>query len=303
MGWTAPRDWTVGEIVTEAMMDTHIKNNLRYLKGLDGVPTIESGLTIDNTDGDERLLLPLLTTAECVTVLNAEGEVAFDEQTHQMKEYDGTAVRVIISEADVDDTPVNGATTVPVSSNWAYDHLGLLTTAGDIIYATGAGTWVRLGIGTAGQRLRVNAGATAPEWGVTGQTQEIFARALYPIAELSDAGIIINVNGESGTGVIRVPLDYTTLTSVKAILFPTTTGTIDWTVNTSFGADGETYNLHTDSATADGLAVTNITWKEVDISAAFTGIAAGDNIKINFIVDVLTDTESIGLLGFNFKYS
>jgi hypothetical protein len=28
----------------------------------------------------------------------------------------------ILKEADVDDTPVNGATTVPVSSNWAFDH-------------------------------------------------------------------------------------------------------------------------------------------------------------------------------------
>jgi len=164
MGWTAPRDWTVGETVTEDMMDTHVKNNLRYLKGLDGVPTIESGLTIDNTDGDERLLLPLLTTAQCGTVLNAEGEVAFDSQTHQMKEWDGTAVRALISEADVDDTPVNGATTVPVSSNWAYDFQQTLTTAGDIAYATAAGTWTRLGIGTAGQYLRTNAGTTAPEW-------------------------------------------------------------------------------------------------------------------------------------------
>jgi len=176
MGWTAPRDWTVGEIVTEAMMDTHVKNNLRYLKGLDGVPTIESGLTIDNTDGDERLLLPLLSTAECSTVLNVEGEVAFDEQTHRVKIYDNDGVESLVSTADVDDTPVNGATTDPVSSNWAYDHItdadqhpeyqkeSLLTTAGDIAYATGASTWARLAIGTAGQLLRTNAGATAPEW-------------------------------------------------------------------------------------------------------------------------------------------
>ena len=36
--------------------------------------------------------------------------------------------------------------------------------AGDIIYATGAGTWGRLAKGTALQTLRMNAGATAPEW-------------------------------------------------------------------------------------------------------------------------------------------
>jgi len=40
----------------------------------------------------------------------------------------------------------------------------VVTTAGDLIYATAADTVTRLGIGTAGQVLKVNSGATAPEW-------------------------------------------------------------------------------------------------------------------------------------------
>jgi len=36
--------------------------------------------------------------------------------------------------------------------------------AGDLIYATGADTLVKLPKGTAGQALKMNAGATAPEW-------------------------------------------------------------------------------------------------------------------------------------------
>jgi len=36
--------------------------------------------------------------------------------------------------------------------------------AGDLVYGTGSDTAARLGIGTAGQMLVVNAGATAPEW-------------------------------------------------------------------------------------------------------------------------------------------
>ena len=39
-----------------------------------------------------------------------------------------------------------------------------LTTTGDIYYASSANTPARLGIGTAGQVLKVNSGATAPEW-------------------------------------------------------------------------------------------------------------------------------------------
>ena len=39
-----------------------------------------------------------------------------------------------------------------------------VTTAGDLIYGTGAAAVTRLGIGTAGQVLIVNPGATAPVW-------------------------------------------------------------------------------------------------------------------------------------------
>ena len=42
--------------------------------------------------------------------------------------------------------------------------LGVVTTAGDVLYATGAGVLARLGIGTARQQLATNSGATAPEW-------------------------------------------------------------------------------------------------------------------------------------------
>jgi hypothetical protein len=39
-----------------------------------------------------------------------------------------------------------------------------ITTAGDVLYGTGSAAVSRLGIGTAGQVLAVNSGATAPEW-------------------------------------------------------------------------------------------------------------------------------------------
>ena len=40
-----------------------------------------------------------------------------------------------------------------------------VTTAGDIVYATGANALSRLGIGSASNVLKTNSGATAPEWG------------------------------------------------------------------------------------------------------------------------------------------
>ena len=58
----------------------------------------------------------------------------------------------------------------PTATKSAYDLAGAavpkstVTTAGDVIYATGSSAVTRLGIGTAGQVLTVNSGATAPEW-------------------------------------------------------------------------------------------------------------------------------------------
>jgi hypothetical protein len=58
----------------------------------------------------------------------------------------------------------------------------MVTTAGDIIYATGSRVLARLGIGTAGQLLATNSGTTAPEWVGPGGKQTIFipAAAMKP---------------------------------------------------------------------------------------------------------------------------
>jgi len=50
---------------------------------------------------------------------------------------------------------------------WSSDATGMtnpMTTTGDTIYSSSGSTPARLGIGTAGQFLKVNSGATAPEW-------------------------------------------------------------------------------------------------------------------------------------------
>jgi hypothetical protein len=59
-------------------------------------------------------------------------------------------------------------TTYYTGSAWAnLDTTGMtnpMTTTGDMIYSSSGSTPARLGLGTANQQLRVNAGATAPEW-------------------------------------------------------------------------------------------------------------------------------------------
>ncbi len=52
MAWTAPRTWVTSEVVTAANMNSAVRDNLRYLKGLDGAITIEDDIvTSNNVDG------------------------------------------------------------------------------------------------------------------------------------------------------------------------------------------------------------------------------------------------------------
>ena len=53
-----------------------------------------------------------------------------------------------------------------------------LTTTGDVLYASAANTPARLALGSAGQILVVNAGATAPEWAANDKASEGFAVAM-----------------------------------------------------------------------------------------------------------------------------
>lgn len=46
MAWSAPRTWVALEVVTAALMNTHVRDNLKYLKGQAGTVAIESGIDV-----------------------------------------------------------------------------------------------------------------------------------------------------------------------------------------------------------------------------------------------------------------
>jgi len=159
MGWTAPRDWTVGEIITEAMMDTHVKDNLRYLKGLDGAVTLSDALILPDGAG-KYIHIPILTTVERDALTPTAGMLIYNSTTTQFNKYENTAWR-----ADLGFNSHHGDLSgLTDDDHTIYQKESLLTTAGDIAYATADSTWARLPIGTASQFLRVNGAATAPEW-------------------------------------------------------------------------------------------------------------------------------------------
>jgi len=56
---------------------------------------------------------------------------------------------------------------VPADNSVSAGKTDISLVQGDIIYSNGTDSWTRLAKGTAGQFLKMNSGATAPEWGTT----------------------------------------------------------------------------------------------------------------------------------------
>ena len=74
-----------------------------------------------------------------------------------------------------------------------------VTTAGDLIYGTAASTVSRLGIGTAGQVLTVNPGATAPVWATIGSATSNTAGLVFGIT--SDPSLNVALGKRAGSNI------------------------------------------------------------------------------------------------------
>lgn len=97
----------------------------------------------------------LPTSTDLVTDLPADFEIALQGVDTSLVDLKGGTTGQLLKKASNTD----------MDFTWGIDPTSdLVTTAGDTVYATAADTLARLGIGTAGQVLTVNSGATAPEW-------------------------------------------------------------------------------------------------------------------------------------------
>ena len=161
MGWTDPRTWNVGEIITKAIMDAHVKMNLRYLHGDDGATTLANALILPDGAGF-YIHIPSLTTAQRDALTPTAGMLIYNSTTTQFNKYENTAWRADLG-FNSDHSNLSGLTSG--DDHTQYQLESLLTTQGDMPYATAASTWARLPKGTAGQVLVMNGAATAPEWG------------------------------------------------------------------------------------------------------------------------------------------
>ena len=121
--------------------------------------------------------------------------------------------------------------------------------------------------------------------GVDTGLHEIFIHVKDPDNETIHPEVLMEDNQSTTLwDSVYLPLDFQQLISAQVIVLPRSTGDLRWNISTAWGklcAD-EDYNQHTDSIAATETAVTDNKLSCVDISAAFTGVAAGDLIGFQF---------------------
>ena len=110
---------------------------------------IFEGATADAHETTLQVAEP--TADRTITLPDATGTVALTSGLYALPSQTGNSGKYLKTDG--------------TNETWSIDATSdLVTTAGDIVYGTAADTMTRLGIGTANQVLRVNSGATAPEW-------------------------------------------------------------------------------------------------------------------------------------------
>ena len=118
MAWTNPRTWNVGELVTKAIMDAHVRDNLSYLKTAVDTLEIKSYPVILNTDtalvaGNGLIYVPIPASLDGY---NLTGAKVF------RKSGSGTLSLQVHNDSDNNDMlSVNAQPGTPGTVNTAYD--------------------------------------------------------------------------------------------------------------------------------------------------------------------------------------
>ncbi|RWK54289.1 hypothetical protein [Mesorhizobium sp.] len=167
-------------------------------------PTITGGSGSGMTLTTATLTTPTLTLKQSAAPTpTAEGDTQWDTDDNVLAIGDGAATKLFLP--------------IPAS-----------TAAGDIEYYTAAKVTARLAKGTAGQTLRMNSGATAPEWGGGNGAPD----AVLEDQKASGTGGGTTVNSVWTTHALNTEVrDPSGLVSISSNQFtPTVDGWVDWQI-------------------------------------------------------------------------
>ena len=139
---------------------------------------IFEGATADAHETTLQVAEP--TADRTITLPDATGTVALTSGLYALPSQTGNSGKYLKTDG--------------TNETWSIDATSdLVTTAGDIVYGTAADTMARLGIGTANQVLRVNSGATAPEWATPASASPASATSFVATDQSTTSSTFVNL--------------------------------------------------------------------------------------------------------------
>jgi hypothetical protein len=169
--------------------------------------------------------------------------------------------------------PIANGGTGQTTASTAFNALSPLTTAGDTLYGGTSGAGTRLAIGTAGQVLTVNSGATAPQWSTptTGTVTSVSALTL------GTTGTDLSSTVATGTTTPVITLNVPTASaSNRGVL-----SSADWTTFNGKGTGSVTSASVVSANGFAGTVATATTTPAITISTSITGVLKGNATAIS----------------------
>ena len=188
---------------------------------------------------------------------------------------------------------------------WVATPQSLMTSRGDILQASSANTPARLALGAAGQKLIVNSGATALEYGDDGPSPAITVTEFLSGRHIDDDvwttygdWFFDSVSAAERIGFVwAAPDNFSSITSMEIVLLPDSTEQIRAVFYVSIAAPGELHDNDTTNSNNSSLSVSQNVIAEWNfgglIGSTLSDIAAGDNVALRFH----SNTSNIRVLG------
>lgn len=241
-----------------------------------------------NTYLQEQTVMVFADSAARTTALSgvlAEGMMSYLQDTNAVEVYNGTSWVNVGNAGDITEVQAgvgisiaSGTGPIPVITNSSTD---LITTAGDLLYGTAADTVARLGIGAAGRVLKVNSGATAPEWAVDPTTDVV-----------TTAGDLIYGTGADAVTRLGIGTAGQVLKVNSGATAPEWGAAPGATFNTGYAyngtLEGTTSTTFTDLASVVSTTVTTGTKALVSINAVTMNNSAVAGMLIGFAISGAT---------------
>jgi hypothetical protein len=140
--------------------------------------------------------------------------------------------------------------------------------------------------------------ALIPPIAATGSGANITSNGDFPVASLN------NVNSSAAAFFgFAVPDDFDALVEMCVIFVSSATTTLEYDLHSDYGALGEAYSNHSESALNQLKAATANVLTSIDVSGVFSSLAAGDFCGLKFITSTGANAANWNLIGVMLRYT